>query len=155
MLLVCFSFLLLVVVVVVVIFGIVIALALGLFLLLLFLFLFIITVLSMITAIAFILTILTITKTKTPPETFGEIHGKDSPKMEGLFRDFAQVLDAAGKKDEALEVWGFVLSKQVGERRGDEGGRREGMGENQLTFFVFLFLVSFFAEEIENKMRLL
>eukprot|EP00009_Paramoeba_aestuarina_P006380 CAMPEP_0201519450 /NCGR_PEP_ID=MMETSP0161_2-20130828/9995_1 /ASSEMBLY_ACC=CAM_ASM_000251 /TAXON_ID=180227 /ORGANISM="Neoparamoeba aestuarina, Strain SoJaBio B1-5/56/2" /LENGTH=153 /DNA_ID=CAMNT_0047917477 /DNA_START=179 /DNA_END=637 /DNA_ORIENTATION=+ len=38
-------------------------------------------------------------------ETFGGLHGKDSPKMEGLFRDYAQLLDAAGKKDEALEVW--------------------------------------------------
>ena len=53
-------------------------------------------------------------------------------KVEGLFRDFAQVLDAAGKKNEALEVWSYVLGKvrEGGRGRGGERGRgRERGGE--------------------------
>eukprot|EP00008_Paramoeba_atlantica_P005220 CAMPEP_0201487380 /NCGR_PEP_ID=MMETSP0151_2-20130828/12722_1 /ASSEMBLY_ACC=CAM_ASM_000257 /TAXON_ID=200890 /ORGANISM="Paramoeba atlantica, Strain 621/1 / CCAP 1560/9" /LENGTH=160 /DNA_ID=CAMNT_0047872393 /DNA_START=19 /DNA_END=501 /DNA_ORIENTATION=+ len=41
--------------------------------------------------------------------TWAEIHGEDSKNLDGLLKDFAELLEAAGQKDQSLEVWNRIL----------------------------------------------
>ena len=42
-------------------------------------------------------------------ETWEEIHGKENPKLHGILKDYAQLLEQGGKKKESLEIWTRLL----------------------------------------------